>query len=100
MTAYINTAQQRILRLMLTLFGDVINGLAPGLLAKEIDCPPSAITRDLANLAEAGLAERLETGAWRLTPRLPRQAVKVFAALHAAERRLGEAKHRYGDGHD
>ncbi|MDR1063033.1 MAG: IclR family transcriptional regulator [Azoarcus sp.] len=100
MSAYTNAAQQRILRLVLVLFGDVINGLASGALAKEIGCPASAITRDLANLAEAGWAEKLESGAWRLTPRLPQQATKVFSTLHLTEQRLIEAKRRYGDSHD
>jgi DNA-binding IclR family transcriptional regulator len=98
--AYTNTAQQRILRLTLMLFSDVVGGVAPGVLAKELGCPASAVTRDLANLAQAGLAEKLESGAWRLTPRLPQQAVKVFASINLAEMRLGEAKRRYGNSHD
>ncbi|MDR2259553.1 MAG: IclR family transcriptional regulator [Azoarcus sp.] len=95
MNAYTNAAQQRLLRLVLALFADVINGLAPGVLAKEIGCPASAITRDLANLRDAGLAERLASGAWRLTPRLPQQAVKVFTAINHAGMRLDEARQRY-----
>ena len=34
-------------------------------------------------------AERLETtGHWRLTPRLPQQAIKVFAAIDRAQREV------------
>lgn len=96
MSKYTNSAQQRILRLVITLFGDVVAGYPPGVLAKAVGAAPSAITRDLANLAEAGLAERLEdTGCWRLTPRLPQQAVKVWSAIQSHERRLDEAKQRF-----
>ena len=33
-TNYTNAAQQRILKLLLTLFGDVVNGYPPAALAK------------------------------------------------------------------
>ena len=54
-----------------------------------------AITRDLDNLRIAGLAERDDaTGHWRLTPRLPQQAIKVFNSIDAAQRRVDEARNR------
>jgi DNA-binding IclR family transcriptional regulator len=96
MSAYTNEAQQRILALALALFGDVVNGYTPGVLAKTTGQTASSMTRDLANLQEAGLAERIEeTGNWRLTPRLPQQAIKVFSAIDRAERRIEEAKNRF-----
>ena len=86
-----NTSQQRILALILHLFGDVVGGYAPGALAKALETTPSNITRDLANLAHAGLAEKVPaTGHWRLTSRLPNQAAKVFAQV-AARAREAEA---------
>lgn len=82
MSDYTNAAQQRILALVLHMFHDVVNGYAPGALARALDTTPSNITRDLANLAIAGLAEKVEaTGCWRLTSRLPNQAAKVFTAV-------------------
>jgi DNA-binding IclR family transcriptional regulator len=88
---YTNAAQQRILALALLMFGDVVNGYAPGALAKALETTPSNVTRDLANLAKAGLAERVEaTGHWRLTSRLPNQAAKVYAQV-AARAREAEA---------
>lgn len=95
-TDYTNEAQQRILRVVLALFADVVQGVAPTALARQVACSASVITRDLDNLATAGLAERDElTGLWRLTPRLPQQAVKVFGAISTAETRLMDAKQRF-----
>lgn len=93
---YTNAAQQRILTLVLALFGDAVNGYSPSQLAKATGAPASAVTRDLDNLRTAGLAERDEaTGHWRLTPRLPQQAIKVFNAIDATQRRVDEARNRF-----
>jgi DNA-binding IclR family transcriptional regulator len=95
-TDYTNDAQQRILKVVLALFGDVVQGVSPSALARAVDASAPAITRDLDNLRTAGLAERDETtGLWRLTPRLPQQAVKVFAAIDTAQRRVDEARQRF-----
>ena len=95
-TDYTNEAQQRILRLALTLFGDVVGGYPPAALAKALGVSASVITRDLDNLRSAGLAEREEgSGHWRLTPRLPQQAIKVFNAIDTAQRRVDEARNRF-----
>lgn len=95
-TDYTNAAQQRILQLQLALFGDVVNGYPPSKLAELLNVSASAITRDLDNLRTAGIAERDEaTGNWRLTPRLPQQAIKVFNAIDAAQRRVDEARNRF-----
>lgn len=95
-TDYTNAAQQRILQLQMALFIDVVNGLPPSRLAELLRVSASAITRDLDNLRTAGLAERDEaTGHWRLTPRLPQQAIKVFNSIDAAQRRVDEARNRF-----
>lgn len=93
---YTNAAQQRILRLALALFGDAVNGYSPSRLAEAVGASASNVTRDLDNLRTAGLAERDEaTGHWRLTPRLPQQAIKVFNAIDATQRRVDEARNRF-----
>ena len=93
---YTNDAQQRLIKVLLTLFGHVVHGLPPSAIAREVGCSAAVMTRDLANLSLAGIAEREEaTGHWRLTPRLPQQAIKVWNAIDAAERRLAEAKNRF-----
>lgn len=95
-TNYTNAAQQRLLKVVLVLFGDVVNGYAPAALAKAVVCSASNITRDLDNLSTAGLVERDEaTGHWRLTPRLPQQCIKVWASIDRADRRLEETRQRF-----
>lgn len=96
---YTNDAQQRILKLVLVMFGDVVTGYPPSVLAQAIGSSASAMTRDLDNLATAGIAQRDEaTGLWRLTPRLPQQAIKVWTAIDRAETRIAEAKSRFTKG--
>lgn len=95
-TDYTNAAQQRILQLVLALFGDAMHGYPPSKLAELLGVSASVITRDLDNLRTAGLAERDEaTGHWCLGPRLPQQAIKVYSAIEAAARRVDEARNRY-----
>ena len=95
-TDYTNDAQQRILNLLLALFGDAVSGYPPSKLADLLSCTASAITRDLDNLRTAGLAERDDgTGCWRLTPRLPQQSIKVFNSIDTAQRRVDEARNRF-----
>ena len=96
MEQYRSDAQQRILKVLLVLFGHVIAGLPPSALAREIGCSNAVMTRDLANLVMSGLVEKDETsGCYRLTSRLPQQAIKVWASIDQAERRLQEAKSRF-----
>ena len=96
MEQYRNDAQQRILKVLLVLFGHVIAGLPPSVLAREIGCSNAVMTRDLANLVMSGVVEKDETsGCYRLTQRLPQQCFKVLAEIDAAERRLNEVKNRF-----
>ena len=89
---YVNGAQQRLLKLILALFGDVVHGYTPGQLCEAIGASAHQMTRDLANLVIAGLADKGDDGRYRLTARLPQQAVKVYAALGRAETRLNETR--------
>lgn len=94
---YLNASQQRILRVMLALSGQEVNGLAPGEIAKGLGLDPSMLTRDLANLEIAGLAEEIigTGGRWRLSPKLIQIGVAMQLAVEEAERKLGETVHRY-----
>lgn len=95
-TDYTNDAQQRIIKMMLVLFNDVVDGLSPSVLAREMNCSASVMTRDINNLLTAGIAEKVEkTDRVRLTARLPQQAIKVWTAIDNAERRLQESKTRF-----
>ena len=92
-TDYTNAAQQRILKLVLVLFGDVAVGYKPAALAKAMACNPSVITRDLDNLRSAGVADFDEaTCNWRLTALLPQQADKVWVAMSRRERDLDDQR--------
>lgn len=92
---YINAAQQRVLRMLPLLAGHAVFGLAPGEIAAALRTSPSNVTRDLANLREAGLAEPLETGRWCLTPRMGQIALRVLKSLDDAKSRVAEMEQRY-----
>ena len=93
---YFNESQQRILKVLDLLFGHEITGLAPGEIAKSVDVNASAVTRDLANLAEAGMAEEIgSTGRYRITPRLGSRALATLQTFDRAEKQLGDLKTRF-----
>lgn len=93
---YINAAQQRVLRLLLMLAGHELLGLAPNEMAKALHTGASNVTRDLANLKEAGLAELIpDTGRWRITPKLGQVAMRVLNALGESRRRVEETAQRF-----
>lgn len=96
MSDYINNAQQRLLRTVLLLAGNELAGLAPSDLAKALDTNPSNVTRDLANLKEAGLAEQFpDTGRWRLGPKIVQVAVDFQLNLERSQSRVDEIRQRY-----
>lgn len=93
---YSSDSQQRVLKVLDLLFGHEITGLAPGEIAKTIAANASAITRDLANLAEAGMAEEvIGTGRYRITPRLGRRALATLQTFDRAQQQLADLKDRY-----
>ncbi|MBN8714392.1 MAG: helix-turn-helix transcriptional regulator [Xanthomonadales bacterium] len=92
---YINAAQQRVLKILMLLAGHEVMGLAPGEVAKAVHTSASNVTRDLANLREAGMAETLDTGAWRITPRVGQIALRVLNSLGEARKRVDETAQRF-----
>lgn len=93
---YINAAQQRILSELHVLAGNELHGLSPTELARELKVGASTVTRDLANLKEAGYAEQIqETGRWRLGPKVVQIGIKFSNALARAESRVSELNQRY-----
>lgn len=93
---YINAAQQRVLSILMLLAGHEVMGLAPGEIAKAVRTSASNVTRDLANLREAGMAEPLaDTGRWRITPRVGQIALRVLNALGDARKRVDEVAQRF-----
>jgi len=92
---YINAAQQRVLKMLQRLAGHEIEGLAPSELAAALRTSASNVTRDLANLREAGLAERLHNDRWRLTPRIVQISLAAGDAFSRAQDRLNEVRQRF-----
>ena len=93
---YTHEGQQRILRLVTLLAGHEITGVAPADIARQQGCNASAVTRDLANLQQAGWAEQVpETGRWRLSPQIVQISVAHAAAMQRAQSRLDETRNRY-----
>jgi DNA-binding IclR family transcriptional regulator len=96
MSDYTVEAQQRILRLVMTLAGNEVHGLTNSAVAKLQGCSPSQATRDLQNLLAAGFAEHVpDTNGWRLSPMVIRMSVAHATALDKADRRLDEIKTRF-----
>jgi DNA-binding IclR family transcriptional regulator len=95
-TKYHCASQQRILKVLLCLFGHEIDGLTPGQVAKLAGITPANATRDLWNLQEAGLVERLPGGdAVRISPKLGRKALATVHAFDRAQRSLTDLANRY-----
>jgi DNA-binding IclR family transcriptional regulator len=95
MSKYTNAAQQRVLKALMVLAGHELEGLAPAQVARALHTSQSNATRDLANLLESGLAERLDSNRWRLSPRLVQIAKAHTEALARYEANLEEVKQRY-----
>lgn len=94
-TDYTSGCQQRILKVLLALAGHEFEGMTPTELATAVAASQQNITRDLDNLKTAGLAERLETGRWRLGPKTIQVAVAFQVHLDRHQRRLDEINQRY-----
>lgn len=95
MADYTNAAQQRLIRVLMVLFSDIVDGVPNSKIAREVGCTPTAVTRDLENLRTAGIAERDETtGRWLLTSRLPRQALTAMSMIDRRQQRLDEVRRR------
>ncbi len=92
---YINAAQQRILQMLMRLAGHEVEGISPSELSAALRTSASNVTRDLANLKEAGMAEPLGDNRWRLTPRVVQVSLAAATAFARSQDRLDEIRNRY-----
>ena len=93
---YTSKSQQRLLTVVLALGGNVVDGVAPGVLARKLNIAPALITRDLDNLLTAGCAERVPgTDNWRLSPRIGQIALEIFTHVDRSQAKLDEVRNRY-----
>lgn len=96
---YTHEGQQRILKLILVLAGNEVEGLGHAEIVKLQSCTASSVTRDLENLRTAGFAEQVpHSGKWRLSPQLVQIAVRMQLALGQAEERLEQTRSRFTRG--
>jgi len=95
-TDYTSASQQRILKVMLALFGHEIDGLPPGQVANVVGITASQATRDLDNLKTAGLAEQVPHNTqYRITPMLGQRALAILHTIDRAAQRVEETRSRY-----
>lgn len=93
---YSCASQQRLIKVLMCLFGHEIDGLAPGQIAKMTGITAANATRDLWNLEEAGLVERLPNGdKVRISAALGRKALAVLHTFDRAQRGLSDLTSRY-----
>lgn len=93
-----NAAQQRILQVLLLLAGREAEGLALSQVAKGVRSSSERAYHDLGNLAEAGLAEKLPSGNWRLGPRVVQIARDFQLGLVRIQDQVRELEQRYTRG--
>lgn len=94
--AYENPAQQRVLKIMLALFGHEVDGLSPSQIAKLVDTTASNVTRDIYNMIEVGVVERIShNDNLRISPRVGQKALQLLNQLSLASQRLDEIRNRY-----
>lgn len=103
---YTCVSQQRLLMVMLALAGREVDGIGLTELAEAIRARTgntagssgftSTIYRDLHNLREAGLAEKLpDSERWRLAPRIVQIAQSYQRYMDRAAQRLEETRQRF-----
>jgi DNA-binding IclR family transcriptional regulator len=91
----VNDSQQRVLQIVLCLAGNELDGLTPAAIAKAVKSTSNRIHHDLRNLAQAGFAERLRSGNWRLGPKMIQLALDYQSSLVRIDAAAEEIKQRY-----
>jgi len=86
---------RKVLDVLNVLLGHFAHGMTPTELSKACQLEPSAITRYVATLIDAGFAERIpETGRIRPSHRLAQHAVSILNSLDEAQHRIEESRAR------
>lgn len=90
-----NLAQQRFASVLLALAGREAEGLALSQIARGVKAASERVFHDLGNLAEAGLAEKMPNGNWRLGPRIVQIARDHQLGLARLQEQVRELEQRY-----
>lgn len=94
-TNYISDQVQRTLAVAAALAGNEFGGMAVSEVAQATRMRSDQAFRALANLVEAGWAEQLPSGRYRLGPKPVQVAVAFSTALSRAETELAGVRQRY-----
>lgn len=89
---YVSDQQQRLLRLILFLAGNELNGVRPLQIAKGLGVSASHVTRDMANLRHFGWLEDVPgaVGCVRLSPAIVQIAMRHMTGVERARSRLAD----------
>jgi DNA-binding IclR family transcriptional regulator len=85
----------RHLDIVMALAGNEFGGIRNADICKVIGQPAHKVSRDLQNLIEAGWAEKLDNGHFRLGPKPVQVALAFATAVSRAETQLADVKNRY-----
>ncbi len=91
----ISNSQQRILKVMLSLSGHEFMGLRTSDIAKLNNISMTNASRDLSNLQEAGIAEKMENNSWRLTKLIPKMGLLMLNQIEEQQTKLDNFKNNY-----
>jgi len=87
---------QRALKAQMCLAGHEMEGLAPSQIAQATGLTATQVTRTMANLEIAGIAEKITSNNhWRLAPRIVQIAIAHMNALDKARSKINEVTNRY-----
>ncbi len=94
---YTNSSQQRVLAVLGALVQAGLRGMKAGDIAEAVKISRDKVTRDVANLMEAGWveADTEHEGVWRVTPKISRMAFSVMRDLQGMRERMDELETRY-----
>ncbi len=90
-----NDAQQRVAQILQVLAGREAEGLTQGAICKSGKWSAPMVHNDLRNLRAAGFVERLESGNWRLGPKLVQIAISHQTGLARLRAQVEEIENRY-----
>lgn len=88
---------RRAFRLLFVMQGHAFDGLRLTQIATAMRESPCTTHRDLAIMAEEGMAERIPGAeeCWRLSPKLAQVAVAHYEEMQRVEQRVAEINQRY-----
>lgn len=94
-TFRVNAAQQRVAQILTLLAGKEAEGLPQVAICRAGRWAAPKVHNDMRNLRHAGLVERLDSGNWRLAPKLVQIAIAHQQGLARITAKVEEIQQRY-----